>query len=339
MTGFTTRELTLQARPVGLPKATDIGLRETVLGDPGTGQLIVRNLYLSLDPAIRDWMSDSKSYLPPIPLDSPVWCTVVGEVVASNSPLFNVGDRIWGMGGWADYSLCQDDYVFPVDLGLGLALHNHLSVVGAVGMTAYYGLLEIGKAKAGETVLVSAAAGAVGSLVGQIAKIKGCKVVGFAGSEEKCRWITNELGFDGAINYKTCGDLEAAITQACPEGVDVYFDNVGGEILDATLLHINDHARIVFCGRISGLNAAEPVPGPWNMWQILAKSARIEGFLISNYFADFPNTVPQMAEWVKAGKIHFKEQIINGLESAPGAFLKLFDGTNTGKLIISLVDE
>jgi NADPH-dependent curcumin reductase CurA len=339
MTGFTTRELTLQARPVGLPRETDIGLRETILGEPGPGQLVVRNLYLSLDPAIRDWMSDSKSYLPPIPLGAPVWCTVAGEVVASNSPRFKVGDRVWGMGGWADYSLCQDDYVFPVDLGLGLPLHNHLSVVGAVGMTAYYGLLEIGKAKAGETVLVSAAAGAVGSLVGQIARIKGCRVVGFAGSADKCRWITEELGFDGAINYKTCADLEAAIAQACPEGVDVYFDNVGGEILDATLMHINDHARIVFCGRISGLNAAEPVPGPWNMWQVLAKSARIEGFLISSYFADFPNTVPQMAAWVKAGEIQFREQIISGLESAPGAFLKLFDGTNTGKLIISLVDE
>jgi NADPH-dependent curcumin reductase CurA len=339
MTGIRTRELILQNRPVGLPGESDIVPRETELGEPAAGQLIVHNHYLSLDPAIRDWMSDSKSYLPPIPLGSPVWCTVAGEVVASNSEQYQVGDWVWGMGGWADYSLCQDDYVFPVDLDLGLPLNNHLSVVGAVGMTAYYGLLKIGQPQAGETVLVSAAAGAVGSLVGQIARIKGCQVVGFAGSDDKCRWLTDELGFDGAINYRSCGDLEAAIAAACPAGVDIYFDNVGAEMLDAALMNINDHARIVFCGRISGLNATEPVPGPWNMWQVLAKSARIEGFLISSYFADFPNTVPEMAQWVKEGKIQFREQIIDGLENTLRAYLKLFDGSNTGKLMVRLVGE
>ena len=336
MQTFSTRELILQSRPEGLPKASDIGFRETQLDELQPGQVIIRNEYLSLDPAIRDWMSESESYLPPIPLGQPVWCTVVGEVVKSNSSKYAVGDYVWGMGGWADYSVAPEDYVFAVDTGLGLPLNNHLSILGAVGMTAYYGLLDIGKPQPGETVLVSAAAGAVGSVVGQIAKIKGCHVVGIAGSDDKCRWIVDELGFDAAINYKSCEDMQAAIRDACPQGLDIFFDNAGGTILDAALMNLSEKARIIFCGRISGLNAEEPVPGPYNMWQILAKSARIEGFLIKSYFADFPNSVPQMAEWVKAGNIKFKEQIIEGLENTPAAFLKLFDGTNTGKLMVKL---
>jgi NADPH-dependent curcumin reductase CurA len=336
MAEFKTRELALLTRPVGLPKPSDIGLREAVLDDPGIGEVIVRNHYISLDPAIRDWMSENKSYQPPIPLGAPVRSVVVGEVVASNSGKFAVGDTVRASGGWADYSLCRDSVVYPVDTTLGLPLHNHLSIVGPVGMTAYYGLLDVGKPKEGETVLVSAAAGAVGSAVGQIAKIKGCRVVGFAGTEEKCRWLTEVLGFDAAIDYRACEDIEAAIRQNCPAGVDIYFDNVGGEILDAALMNLAKYARILFCGRISGLNASEPVPGPWNMWQILAKSARIEGFLVSNYFDDFPNTVPEMAGWVKQGRIQFNEEIVVGLENTLQAFLKLFDGSNQGKLIVKV---
>ena len=241
--------------------------------------VVVKNAFISLDPAIRDWMSENKSYLPPIPLGTPVWATVVGEVVASNCAKFSVGDKVSGLGSWSEYSLCPEYFLLAVDESLGLPLNNHLSVVGPVGMTAYYGLLKIGQPKSGETVLVSTAAGAVGSLVGQIARIKGCRVVGLAGSEEKCRWLTEDLGFDACINYKQCGDLEAAIATHCPDGVDVYFDNVGGDMLDAALMNINQHARIVFCGRISSQNELEsPVPGPWNMWQILAKCARWKGF-------------------------------------------------------------
>lgn len=334
MSEFSTREWILLKRPAGLLDAGDVELRQSTITQPEPGQVVIRNKYISLDPAIRDWMSEDKSYLPPIPLGTPVWATVVGEVVASNSSRFNIGDKAWGMGSWADYSLCTEDYLVPVDESLNLPLNYHLSVVGAVGMTAYYGLLKVGEPVAGQTVLVSAAAGAVGSLVGQIARIKGCHVVGLAGTESKCNRLTDELGFNACINYKECGDLEAAIATACPDGVDIYFDNVGGEILDAALMNINKHARIVFCGRISGLNAEDRVPGPWNMWQILAQSARLEGFLISDYFTDFVNTVPEMAAWVKSGEIQFREEIVDGLENTPQTYLKLFDGSNTGKLMI-----
>ena len=336
MSTFPTRQILLNSRPNGLLKESDLVRTDAVLDEIDDGQIIIRNQYLSLDPAIRDWMSESDSYLPPIPLGHPVWCTVIGEVVKSKSSLYAVGDTVWGMGGWAEYSVAPEDYVFPADMSLGLPVNNHLSVVGAVGMTAYYGLLDVGKPVAGETVLVSTAAGAVGSLVGQIAKIKGCRVVGMAGTQEKCNWLVNDLGFDDVINYRETDDMAAAITGTCPNGVDIFFDNVGGDILDATLLNLAQKARIIFCGRISGLNSDEPIPGPYNMWQILAKSARIEGFLISNYFADFENSVPVMANWVKEGKIKFKEDIIDGLENTPEAFLKLFKGTNKGKLMVKI---
>jgi NADPH-dependent curcumin reductase CurA len=335
MTEFSTREWILVKRPSGLLASDDVAFRQATITEPEPGMLVIKNRFISLDPAIRDWMSESKSYLPPIPLGTPVWASVVGEVVASNSSKFKVGDKAWGMGSWAEYSLCPEDYVFAVDESLGLPLNNHLSVVGAVGMTAYYGLLKIGQPRSGETVLVSTAAGAVGSLVAQIARIKGCRVVGLAGSEEKCRWLTEDLGLDSCINYKQSDDLEAAIAAHCPDGVDVYFDNVGGDMLDAALMNINKHARIVFCGRISGLNAEnDRVPGPWNMWQILAQCARLEGFLISEYFSDFHNSVPEMAEWVKSGEIQFREDIVDGLENTPQAYLKLFDGSNKGKLMV-----
>jgi len=335
MSEFPTREWILVRRPSGLLDPGDVMLSQSTIASPEPGMVVVKNHFISLDPAIRDWMSESKSYLPPIPLNTPVWATVVGEVVASNCEKFNVGDKVSGLGSWSEYSLCPEYFLIKVDESLGLPLNNHLSVVGPVGMTAYYGLLEIGKPLEGETVLVSAAAGAVGSLVAQIARIKGCRVVGLAGSEEKCRWLTEDLGIDACINYKECGDLEAAIAMHCPDGVDVYFDNVGGEILDAALMNINQHARIVFCGRISSQNEIEErVPGPWNMWQILAKCARLEGFLIHEYFTDFPKTVPIMADWVRSGQLHFREDIVDGLENAPQAFLKLFDGSNKGKLMI-----
>ena len=331
---FTAREWILRKRPVGLLTADDLEFRQRSIGCPEPGTVVVKNAYISLDPATRDWVSDSDSYLPPVPLGSPVWATVLGEVVASNSSLFDVGVKVWGMGSWGDFSVCRDDYLIAIDESLDLPLSNHLSVVGAVGMTAYYGLLRIGQPRAGETVLVSTAAGAVGSLVGQIARLKGCRVIGLAGSDAKCRWLMEDLKFDGCINYKATADLQAAIAAQCPDGVDIYFDNVGGEILDAALMNINKHARIVFCGRISGLNESDRVPGPWNMWQLLAKSSRIEGFLISDYFSDFANTVPEMAGWVKSGEVLFREHIVDGLENAPYAYAKLFDGSNQGKLMI-----
>ncbi|MEH6386837.1 NADP-dependent oxidoreductase [Pseudomonas profundi] len=330
----TQRRLILERRPQGIATHEDVVLREQPLGDLADGQIMVRNHFFSIDPAIRDWMSERPSYLPPIRIGDPVRSTVIGEVVESRSPSFRPGQIAVGVGGWEEYSVADAGYFSPVELQPGDEEHYYLSIYGAVGLTPYFGLLEVGKPKPGETVLVSAAAGAVGSLVGQIAKIKGCRAVGIAGSDEKCSWIVEELGFDAAINYRTDPDMVASIGRACPEGVDVYFDNVGGEILDATLLNLNKDARIVFCGAISSYNTAEPVPGPYNFWQILARSATIEGYLVSDYLDQFPQGIAQMREWVGEGRLHFKEQIIDGLESTLDAFNLLFEGRNEGKLMI-----
>ncbi|MCO6056886.1 NADP-dependent oxidoreductase [Pseudomonas sp. MOB-449] len=330
------RRLILARRPQGLATPDDVVLRQEPLGCPGEGQILLRNRYFSIDPAIRDWMSERPSYLPSIALGDAVRSTVLGEVVESRHPGFQPGDLAVGIGGWEEYSLASGDHFMPVRLQPDDEEQHYLSIYGAVGLTPYFGLLEAGKPKPGETVLVSAAAGAVGSLVGQIAKIQGCRAVGIAGSDEKCRWIVEELGFDAAINYRTAPDLAAAIGAACPAGVDVYFDNVGGEVLDATLLNLNKDARIVFCGAISSYNQSGPVPGPFNFWQILARSATLEGYLVSDYLERFPEGIAQMREWVRDGRIRFREQIIDGLENTLEAFNLLFAGRNEGKLLVRL---
>jgi hypothetical protein len=339
MTEAVNRQFYLHQRPEGRPTSDDVRRRDVAVPSPGQGQVLIKNLYFSIDPAIRGWMRDEPNYLPPIELGAPIRSTTVGRVVESRHPDFAEGDEVWGMNAWEDYSVAEGGTLVKIPADNQYPLQYYLDIFGAVGMTPYFGLLEAGQIKSGQTVLMSAAAGAVGSLGGQIAKIKGCKVVGLAGSDEKCRWITEDLGFDKAINYKTCGSLVDAIAEACPEGVDVYFDNVGGEILDAALLNLRDHARIVFCGAISGYNAKEPVPGPYNWWQILAKSAVVQGYLVSNYFDRFPEGVKQMAQWLEEGRIHFREEIVDGFENTLEAFQKLFDGTNEGKMIVRVEDD
>ena len=330
------RSLLLERRPQGLATAHDVVLHQAPVAPLQDGQILLRNHYLSIDPAIRDWMSERPSYLPPITIGDPVRSTVIGEVLESRHANFRPGQLAVGLGGWEEYSRASGDYCMPVELQPGDQEQHYLSIYGAVGMTPYFGLLEAGKPQPGQTVLVSAAAGAVGSLVGQIAKIKGCRAVGIAGSDEKCRWIVEELGFDAAINYRTCTDLVKAIGEACPEGVDVYFDNVGGAILDATLLNLAKDARIVFCGAISTYNSTEPVPGPFNFWQILARSATVEGYLVSDYLDQFPQGIAQMRQWVSEGRIVFKEQVIDGLENTLDAFNLMFEGRNEGKLLVRL---
>lgn len=330
------RQLVLQRRPQGVATHDDVQLREAPIGRPGENQILVRNHYLSIDPAIRDWMSERPSYLPSIVLGDPVRSTVIGEVIESRHPKFKPGQLAVGIGGWEDYSVADGDAFGPVELQEGDEEQHYLSIYGAVGMTPYFGLIDAGKPQPGQTVLVSAAAGAVGSLVGQIARIKGCRAVGIAGSEEKCRWIVEELGFDAAINYRTTKDMVAAIGEACPQGVDVYFDNVGGEILDATLLNLNKDARVVFCGAISSYNSTQPVPGPFNFWQILARSATVEGYLVSDYLDRFPEGIEQMRQWVGEGRIRFREQVVDGLENTLDAFNLLFEGRNEGKLLVRL---
>ncbi|RMF11421.1 MAG: NADP-dependent oxidoreductase [Alphaproteobacteria bacterium] len=336
MTVEKNRRILLRSRPVGLPKSSDYEMVEEEVPEPGPGQIVIRNKFISLDPAIRGWMDESEdSYLPPIKLGEAVKAVTVGEVVKTANPAYAEGDLVMGIHGWEDYSVSQgESQSTKIAADTGVSPSLFLGVLGSTGLTAYFGLLDVGRPNAGEVVLVSGAAGAVGSIVGQIAKIKGCKAYGIAGSKKKIRWITEELGFDGAINYKTCGDMTEAIRAMCPDGVDIYFDNVGGEILDAALMNLRERARIVMCGAISTYNVKEPQPGPYNLWQLLVKSARIEGFLIRNYADRFPEGAVQMAEWINQGRIKYKEEIIDGLENAPDAFLKLFTGENEGKLVI-----
>jgi NADPH-dependent curcumin reductase CurA len=332
------RQYILKSRPVGLPTAEDVPMIESPVPEAGAGEIVIRNLYMSLDPAIRGWMSDEPNYIEPIPVGTRVWAGTIGRVVQSNSPDFAVGDIATGFNAWEDYSVCAAEAATKVD-PMGMPLTTFLSILGATGLTSYFGLLDVGKPQPGETLLVSGAAGAVGSVVGQIGKIVGCRVIGIAGGEEKCRWVVEECGFDDVIDYKACDDLTAAIRGKCPDGVDIYFENVGGETLDAVLLNLAVNARIVFCGWIATYNDAEKRPGPKNLWQLLARAARMEGFLVKDYVDRFPEGAMQLAQWLQEGKLVYKEHVVDGLENALDAFHMLFDGRNTGKLIVKIADE
>ncbi|MEE4659402.1 MAG: NADP-dependent oxidoreductase [Halieaceae bacterium] len=332
------RQFILKSRPLGLPTPEEVPMIESPVPVAGDGEIVIRNLFLSLDPAIRGWMSDEPNYMDPIPVGAKIWSGGIGRVVQSNSPDFAVGDIAMGMNGWEDYTLCAAGEANKVD-PMGMPLTLFMSVLGATGLTAYFGLLEVGKPQPGETLLVSGAAGAVGSIAGQIGKIKGCRVVGIAGSEAKCQWLLDDCGFDAVINYRATDDLAAAIREKCPDGVDIYWDNVGGDMLDAALLNLAERARIVICGWISTYNDETKRPGPKNLWQLLVKSARMEGFVVSNYLDRFPEGVMALAEWLQAGKLQYKEHVVDGLENTLDAFHMLFDGRNTGKLIIKVADE
>ena len=327
----------LHQRPNGPTTDNDVKVRTVEVDGLAEGELLIKNEYFSLDPAIRGWMSDEPSYMPPIELGDVIRSSTVGTVVESRNSDFAVGDKVYGLNGWEEYSLSVGYFLTKVPEDNPFPLHYYLSAFGAVGLTAYFGITDAADLKPGDTLLMSAAAGAVGSLGGQLAKNMGCRVVGLAGTDDKCQWLKEDLGFDAVINYKTeKGNLNAAIAAACPEGVDVYFDNVGGEILDAALLNINSNARIVFCGSISTYNASEPVPGPYNWWQILAKSATVKGFLISNYFPQFEEGASAIAALLTEDKIQFKYEIVEGFDNTLDAFHKLFDGSNTGKLMLKV---
>lgn len=332
------RRILLAARPVGMIKETDFEYEEGPIPVAGENEVLVRNLYLSLDPAMRGWMREVASYIAPVRLGDVMRGLTVGEVVTSNHPDFALGDKVMTMLGWQDYGVAGPDALpnkLPSDLPIPLS--SFLSVLGITGLTAYFGLLEVGLPKPDDTVVVSTAAGAVGSIVGQIAKLKGCRVVGIAGGDEKCAWITDELGFDAAINYKT-QDVPEELGKTCPDGIDIYFDNVGGEILDAALARINQNARVVICGAITQYNATEMQPGPTNYLNLLIKSARMEGFIVTDFQDRFLEGMAQLAQWVMSGEIKYREDIVDGLKNAPKAIQKLFDGTNTGKLIVKIAE-
>lgn len=335
------RQLYLHARPPGIPTAEHIHLREVPVRRPGPGQVLLENLYLSMDPAIRGWMSEKASYFAPIALGEAIRGSTLGRVIESRHPDFREGDHVVGIAcnAWEDFSVVGGEQIYKVSTDNGFPLNYHVSIFSAVGLTPYFGVLEIGKPQSGETALISAAAGACGSLAGQIARLKGCRVVGMAGSDEKCRWIVEVLGFDAAINYKTCGDLTEAIGRACPQGVDIFFDNVGGEILDAALLNLNKFARVIFCGAIANYNTETAIPGPYNYWQILAKSATVRGFLSIDFIEQFPQALEQIGIWLRQGDLKFAEDIVDGLENTVEAFSRLFTGENKGKLMVRLRDE
>ncbi|QIB49886.1 MULTISPECIES: NADP-dependent oxidoreductase [Pseudomonas] len=334
------RQWYLHSRPEAVPTEDNLRPRSVPLKRPGPGQVLMQNLYLSMDPGARFWMSDKPGYMDPIPIGGTMRGSTLGRIVESNHPKFSVGDYAVGIAcnGWEDFSLIDPEQNYVVSADEGFPVNYHLSVFSAVGLTPYFGLLEIGKPKPGETLLVSIAAGAVGSLAGQIGKIKGCHTVGIAGSDEKCRWIVEELGFDAAINYKTCGDMQKAIAEACPNGVDIYFDNVTGNILDAALLNMNNFGRIVFCGAIAQYNTDEPVPGPFNYWQILARSLTVRGYIALEFQDRFPEAVAEMRGWLDAGRLQFAEEIAEGFENTVATFARLFDGSNKGKLMVKLRD-
>ncbi len=333
------REIRLKSRPKGMPAAENFELAVTDLPDPADGEILVRNVWMSVDPYMRGRMTDRKSYIPPFQLGKAMEGGAVGEVIASNNPAFSVGDYVVGFdGGWKEYYLSSGRGLMKVDPAMA-PLSAYLGVLGMPGMTAYVGLMRIGELKEGDTVLVSAAAGAVGSIACQIARARGCRVIGIAGGEGKCAWLKSELGVDETVDYKAAADfqaLQAAFDKACPGGVDVYFENVGGDLLTAALNVMKPFGRIVMCGLISVYNAETPQPGPWNLFHVVAKRLKMQGFIVSDHNDVLPQFTADMAGWLKEGRIKYKETVYEGIEKAPEAFLGLFSGANTGKMLVRL---
>ncbi|MFF2157342.1 NADP-dependent oxidoreductase [Paenibacillus chitinolyticus] len=329
------KQILLRSRPEGMPTVDHFEFREVPVSDPAEGQVVVRSLYLSVDPYMRGRMNESKSYVPPYKLNEPISGGIVGEVVSSRSEQFKKGDKVLGMLGWQLYNTVDASSVRKVDENLA-PLSAYLSVLGLTGMTAYFGLLDIGKPKEGETVVVSGAAGAVGMMVGQIAKLKGTRVVGIAGSHEKTAYLEKELGFDAAINYKTADNLDEAIAKACPDGVDVYYDNVGGRISDAVMKQLNDHARIPLCGAISSYNSTDGDLGPRIQPQLIKTRSLIQGFVLSDYASRFHEAGADLGQWLSEGKLKYEETIVEGFDNVPKAFLELFKGTNLGKMLVKV---
>jgi hypothetical protein len=330
------RQIVLRRRPIGMPKPGDFDLVESPLPSPKDGEVLCRTIYLSLDPYMRGRISGAKSYAASVEPGQVIVGGTVGEVLESRHPALARGDVVLGYDGWQSHAVSKggglrklDPKQAPVSTALG--------VLGMPGMTAYVGLLDIGQPKPGETVVVSAASGAVGSAVGQIAKIKGCRAVGVAGSPDKCDYVVRELGFDACLNYKK-GDLLASLKQACPSGIDVYFENVGGDVLRAVMQLLSQNARIPLCGLISEYNATEPTPGP-NLRPLLFNRALIRGFIVSDHMARMGDFIKDCAGWLRDGRLKYREDIVVGLEKAPEAFIGLLQGKNFGKLLVRVGED
>jgi NADPH-dependent curcumin reductase len=342
LTALTNHQIRLAARPVGLPKREGWSFTTEPVSEPPVGGIVVKTLSLSLDPAMRGWMNEGKSYIPPVGIGEVMRAGGVGKVIASASPKFTVGDIVAGGLNVQEYATFDEMSIkragiAKIDLRMG-TVNQWLNVLGMPGMTAYFGLMDVGQPKAGETVVVSGAAGAVGQTVGQLAKIKGCRVVGIAGGKAKCDWVVNELGFDACIDYKS-GSVKDGLKEHCPNGVDIYFDNVGGEILDTVLTRINRKARIIICGAISQYNNTTPVQGPKNYLSLLVNRARMEGIVVFDYIDRYPVAIAEMAGYLKDGKMKSKEDVVAGLDTFPETLLKLFNGENFGKLVLQVAAE
>lgn len=327
------RQFLLAARPQGMVKTTDFEYRESAVPQPGEGEVLIKTDLISLDPSMRGQMENRADYAAPLELGDVMRAGGVGEVTQSNNDKFPVGTIVSGTFGMQDYVVSdgRNAPFRPVDKGIDPV--DALGILGGTGMTAYFGLLDIGQPKPGDLVVISGAAGATGSVAGQIAKIKGCEVVGMAGTDDKCAWLTDELGFDAAINYKT-QNVKDEIARLCPKGMNIYFDNVGGEILDICLARIANNARIVICGGISRYNQSGPIAGPKNYFNLVFRRARMEGFIVIDYAAQFPRAAAEMQGWIAEGRLKQRATVIDGFRELPNALIQLFEGYNTGKMMV-----
>ena len=333
---MTNQKITLAARPTGFPEESDFKLIEARVPDLAEGQILVQTHYLSVDPYQRGRMNAGASYAPGLDIGDAMVGGVVGKVIQSRSPDFSEGDFVQGNLGWQTLPVANGEVVQKIDPDLA-PLPAFLYVLGMPGLTAYFGLLELADPQPGETVLVSGGAGAVGSIVGQIARTRGCRVVGITGTDEKVAYLRDELRFDAAFNYKTSGRYGAQIRQLCPDGVDVYFDNVGGAITDAAMLRMNERGRITVCGQISQYNLEKPEQGPRLLWQTIVKRLKIQGFLVFDFQARFPVALARLAGWLEAGDVTYREDIVDGIRNAPTAFIGMLKGDNIGKRLVRIL--
>ena len=332
------RQITLASRPVGYPKESDFNLIEVPVPTPEDGEVLVKTLYLSVDPYMRGRINAAKSYAANVEIDEIMVGSVIAEVIETKHPNFKVGDIVNAGIGWQEYGVAAGNGLRKIDPTIA-PISTAGGILGMPGLTAYFGLLEVGKLQERETVFVSGAAGAVGSVVGQIAKIKGCRVVGSAGTDEKAAYIVDELGFDDAFNYKEVDDYHEELQRLLPDGIDVYFDNVGGTITDAVFLNLRIKGRVVICGQISQYNLEKPETGPRFLWHMITKRARIEGFLVSEFADQHAEALVEMSEWVRQGKLKYRETIEEGgIESAPAAFISMLKGGNIGKQLVKISD-
>lgn len=330
---MTTQQIVLASRPKGLPTLDNFRFENVELEAMQDDEITLGGLFYSVDPYMRGRMNDAKSYVAPFQIDQPIEGAVVAKVTASNSENFKTSDIVMGRLPWRPITISNGKGLHKIDTTLAPA-SNYLGILGMTGLTAYFGLIDIGKPKARETVVVSGAAGAVGTVVGQIAKIYGCRVIGIAGSDKKLKMLKDDFGFDEVINYKTTKDIKSAISESCPNGVDIYYDNVGGEISDAVIANINFNARIVLCGQISLYNSTEVPIGPRLQPLLLTRSVLMQGFIVGNYESRFSEGMQQLGKWVKEGKLKSTETLVHGFDQLPTALLGLFKGANTGKMVV-----